>query len=137
MFKLRTELVALVSVVLRSADDRLWTLRASTPTREACRSQMRNRMTLEQFVKNNRRINDGADMPREYLEAIFEDVRRNELKVREDNFNKAKCAYMNTITRIYAPAFTSTYACAHRQARTHLCVLIVAGAVKEPAHLTD
>lgn len=39
--------------------------------------QVRHRMTFEQFVRNNRGINDGADFDPTYLKAIYEAVRAN------------------------------------------------------------
>jgi len=39
------------------------------------------RMTLDQFVRNNRGINDGADLPRELLEQVWTSVREQEFLV--------------------------------------------------------
>lgn len=37
------------------------------------------RMTKEDFVKNNRGINDNADLPEEYLGTIYDEIRGNEI----------------------------------------------------------
>ncbi|KAF2472975.1 uncharacterized protein BDR25DRAFT_258530 [Lindgomyces ingoldianus] len=37
------------------------------------------RMTPEDFIKNNRGINDSADLPDEYLRAIFDEISHNEI----------------------------------------------------------
>ena len=37
------------------------------------------RMTAEDFIKNNRGINDNADLPEEYLRGIFEEIANNEI----------------------------------------------------------
>lgn len=37
------------------------------------------RMTPEDFIKNNRGINDNADLPDDYLKGIFEDIAHNEI----------------------------------------------------------
>ncbi|KAF2731488.1 hypothetical protein EJ04DRAFT_579048 [Polyplosphaeria fusca] len=37
------------------------------------------RMTPEDFIKNNRGINDNADLPEEYLRGIYEDISNNEI----------------------------------------------------------
>ena len=37
------------------------------------------RMTVEDFLKNNRGINDGHDLPTEYLSGIFEEISQNEI----------------------------------------------------------
>ncbi|KAG0137586.1 hypothetical protein HOY82DRAFT_582922 [Tuber indicum] len=39
----------------------------------------KTRMTPDDFVKNNRGINDNADLPEEYLLAIYEEIRTNEI----------------------------------------------------------
>jgi brefeldin A-inhibited guanine nucleotide-exchange protein len=37
------------------------------------------RMTKEDFIKNNRGINDNADLPEEYLGTIYDEIRTNEI----------------------------------------------------------
>lgn len=37
------------------------------------------RMTVDDFIKNNRGINDGQDLPAEYLAGIFEEIAHNEI----------------------------------------------------------
>ncbi|KAL8948015.1 MAG: hypothetical protein Q9222_005757 [Ikaeria aurantiellina] len=37
------------------------------------------RMTVEDFIKNNRGINDNADLPDEYLTSIFDEIAQNEI----------------------------------------------------------
>lgn len=37
------------------------------------------RMTVEDFIKNNRGINDNADLPDEYLTSIFDEIAHNEI----------------------------------------------------------
>ncbi len=37
------------------------------------------RMTPEDFIKNNRGINDNADLPEDYLKGIFEEIKNNEI----------------------------------------------------------
>jgi len=37
------------------------------------------RMTPEDFIKNNRGINDNADLPEDYLRGIYEDISHNEI----------------------------------------------------------
>lgn len=39
----------------------------------------RQRMSPDEFVKNNRGINDNADLPDEYLLGIYEEIRNNEI----------------------------------------------------------
>jgi len=42
------------------------------------------RMTLEQFVRNNRGLNEGEDFPREFLEDLYAEIQTNELMVQRD-----------------------------------------------------
>lgn len=42
-------------------------------------SKVANRMTREDFIKNNRGINDNADLPEEYLTTIYEEIQGNEI----------------------------------------------------------
>ncbi|KAI8641128.1 hypothetical protein BD408DRAFT_368798 [Parasitella parasitica] len=45
---------------------------------------VKRRMTLEDFIKNNRGIDDGADIPRDILEANFEEIQNNEIKMKDE-----------------------------------------------------
>jgi brefeldin A-inhibited guanine nucleotide-exchange protein len=42
-------------------------------------SNVKSRMTPEDFIKNNRGINDNADLPDDYLRAIYDEIRQNEI----------------------------------------------------------
>ncbi|KAG8627086.1 hypothetical protein KVT40_004569 [Elsinoe batatas] len=42
-------------------------------------SNVKKKMTPEDFIKNNRGINDNADLPEEYLKGIFEEIASNEI----------------------------------------------------------
>eukprot|EP00808_Paulinella_micropora_P001567 g81679.t1 len=44
-------------------------------------SQIKKKMTLEQFISNNRGINDGEDVPRDLLISLFEEITTHELKM--------------------------------------------------------
>lgn len=43
--------------------------------------QIKNRMTTDDFLRNNRGINDNKDLPAEYLLGIFNEIRDNEIKL--------------------------------------------------------
>lgn len=45
---------------------------------------VRRRMNLEDFIKNNRGIDDGNDIPREVLETNFEEIANNEIKMQDE-----------------------------------------------------
>jgi brefeldin A-resistance guanine nucleotide exchange factor 1 len=42
------------------------------------------RMTKEQFLRNNKGINDGKDLPKEYLDSLYEDINRDQIKMDMD-----------------------------------------------------
>lgn len=49
---------------------------------------VRNRMTREEFVKNNRGINDGQDLNLSFLEDVYDNIRKKEIKLRDDPMKK-------------------------------------------------
>ncbi|GJP82710.1 hypothetical protein CLOP_g12958 [Closterium sp. NIES-67] len=46
--------------------------------------QVRRKMTEEEFIRNNRKINDGKDLPRELLSDLYHAIARNEIKMSSD-----------------------------------------------------
>lgn len=42
-------------------------------------------MSADDFIRNNRGIDDGKDLPEEYLRSLFERISRNEIKMKDDN----------------------------------------------------
>jgi hypothetical protein len=42
------------------------------------------RMTLEQFIRNNRGINDGVDLPVEFLTNLYHEIKEDEIQVKQD-----------------------------------------------------
>jgi brefeldin A-inhibited guanine nucleotide-exchange protein len=46
--------------------------------------QVKKRMTKADFVKNNRGINDGEDLPEELLHSIFDDIVSNEIRMKDE-----------------------------------------------------
>jgi brefeldin A-inhibited guanine nucleotide-exchange protein len=47
-------------------------------------SQVKKRMTRMDFLKNNRGIDEGKDLPAELLESIFDEIQSNEIKMKSD-----------------------------------------------------
>ncbi|KAI4603602.1 guanine nucleotide exchange protein for ADP-robosylation factor [Pestalotiopsis sp. 9143b] len=47
-------------------------------------AQIKKRMTKEDFIKNNRGINDNADLPEDYLIAIYEEIASNEIVLKSE-----------------------------------------------------
>mmetsp|Transcript_25861 Transcript_25861/g.43279 ORF Transcript_25861/g.43279 Transcript_25861/m.43279 type:complete len:1714 (+) Transcript_25861:76-5217(+) len=52
---------------------------------DAHNPQVRKKMTVEEFIKNNRGINDSADLPREFLEELYNRIQTNEIKMRDED----------------------------------------------------
>ncbi len=44
-------------------------------------SHIKKKMTKEEFIRNNRGINDDEDLPKEYLSKIYEEIATAEIKV--------------------------------------------------------
>jgi brefeldin A-inhibited guanine nucleotide-exchange protein len=51
---------------------------------DAYNPQVKKRMTKVDFIKNNRGINDGSDLPEEFLSEIFEDIANNEIRMKDE-----------------------------------------------------
>ncbi|KAF5364253.1 hypothetical protein D9756_000655 [Leucocoprinus leucothites] len=51
---------------------------------DAHNPQVKKRMTKAEFTKNNRGINDGGDLPEEYLSGIFDEIVNNEIKMKDE-----------------------------------------------------
>lgn len=43
-------------------------------------------MSPDDFIRNNRGIDDGKDLPEEYMRSLYERISRNEIKMKEDDF---------------------------------------------------
>jgi len=42
-------------------------------------------MSHDDFIRNNRGIDDGKDLPEEYLKSLFDRISRNEIKMKEND----------------------------------------------------
>lgn len=54
--------------------------------------QVKRRMNKEEFVRNNRGIDNGADLPKDLLESIFVEISTNEIKMNKNEFIGSKAA---------------------------------------------
>ncbi|XP_058213796.1 brefeldin A-inhibited guanine nucleotide-exchange protein 1 isoform X1 [Rhododendron vialii] len=52
---------------------------------DAHNNMVKDKMTKADFIRNNRGINDGKDLPEEYLGAIYDQIVRNEIKMTADS----------------------------------------------------
>lgn len=51
---------------------------------DAYNPQVKNRMTKADFVKNNRGINDGTDLPEEFLASIYDSIYTEEIRMKDE-----------------------------------------------------
>ncbi|KAF9009101.1 hypothetical protein BDQ17DRAFT_1349527 [Cyathus striatus] len=51
---------------------------------DAHNPQIKKRMTKQDFIKNNRGINDGSDLPEELLSSIFDEIVHNEIRMKDE-----------------------------------------------------
>lgn len=57
------------------------------------------RMTLEHFYRNNRKINDGEDLPNQYLEELYNEIKGNQIQLDLDiNDTGSSQDFTDTIT---------------------------------------
>ncbi|KAI0265936.1 hypothetical protein BC834DRAFT_158606 [Gloeopeniophorella convolvens] len=51
---------------------------------DAHNPQVKHRMTKTDFIRNNRGINDNADLPEEFLSSIYDDIVNNEIRMKDE-----------------------------------------------------
>jgi brefeldin A-inhibited guanine nucleotide-exchange protein len=51
---------------------------------DAHNPQVKKRMTKADFIKNNRGINDNADLPEEFLSEVFDEIVSNEIRMKDE-----------------------------------------------------
>ncbi|XP_010277401.1 PREDICTED: brefeldin A-inhibited guanine nucleotide-exchange protein 2 [Nelumbo nucifera] len=63
---------------------------------DAHNPMVKNKMLADDFVRNNRGIDDGKDLPEEYLRSLFERISKNEIKMKEDDLAPKQKRSMNS-----------------------------------------
>lgn len=51
---------------------------------DAHNPQIKIRMTKSDFIRNNRGINDGENLPEEFLFSIFDEIQHNEIRMKDE-----------------------------------------------------
>ncbi|KAI0500232.1 hypothetical protein KFK09_018441 [Dendrobium nobile] len=66
---------------------------------DAHNPMIKNKMSADNFIRNNRGIDDGKDLPEEYLRSLYDRISRNEIKMKEDDFapQPQQSTYFNKI----------------------------------------
>ena len=49
-----------------------------------CHVQVKKKMTCEEFIRNNRGINGGADLPHQFLRELYASISQNEIRISAD-----------------------------------------------------
>lgn len=52
-------------------------------------------MSPDDFIRNNRGIDDGKDLPEDYMRSLYERISRNEIKMKEDDLAPQQKQSMN------------------------------------------
>lgn len=53
-------------------------------------------MSQDDFIRNNRGIDDGKDLPEEYMRSLYGRISRSEIKMKEDDLAPQQAQSMNT-----------------------------------------
>jgi brefeldin A-inhibited guanine nucleotide-exchange protein len=51
---------------------------------DAHNPQVKHRMTKPDFIRNNRGINDGTDLPEDLLSSIYDEIQTNEIRMKDE-----------------------------------------------------
>ncbi|KAG4132600.1 hypothetical protein ERO13_D08G042600v2 [Gossypium hirsutum] len=63
---------------------------------DAHNPMVKNKMSADDFIRNNRGIDDGKDLPEECLRSLFERISRNEIKMKDDDLSMLQKQSMNS-----------------------------------------
>ncbi|KAI3428991.1 SEC7 domain-containing protein [Psidium guajava] len=63
---------------------------------DAHNPMVKSKMSADDFIRNNRGIDDGKDLPEEYLRSLFERISRNEIKMKDDDLAPQQKQSLNT-----------------------------------------
>ncbi|KAK8587923.1 hypothetical protein V6N13_086883 [Hibiscus sabdariffa] len=64
---------------------------------DAHNPMVKNKMSADDFIRNNRGIDDEKDLPEEYLRSLYERISRNEIKMKEDDLSVQQKQSMNSL----------------------------------------
>ncbi|KAG9137688.1 hypothetical protein Leryth_024809 [Lithospermum erythrorhizon] len=63
---------------------------------DAHNPMVKNKMSADDFIRNNRGIDDGKDLPEDHMRSLYERISRNEIKMKEDDFSLQQRQSMNS-----------------------------------------
>ncbi|KAM0069316.1 putative Sec7 domain, mon2, dimerization and cyclophilin-binding domain, Sec7 domain superfamily [Helianthus debilis subsp. tardiflorus] len=67
---------------------------------DAHNPMVKNKMSADDFIRNNRGIDDGKDLPEEYLRSLFGRISKNEIKMKEDDLAVQQKQSVNNSNKI-------------------------------------
>ncbi|AET39273.1 Arf family guanine nucleotide exchange factor SEC7 Ecym_4206 [Eremothecium cymbalariae DBVPG len=70
-------------------------------------TRIKNKMTLEEFINNNRGIDNGKDLPREFMIEVFNEIAANEIKLQSEQHQAMLAGDINPVQQQSAFAFFS------------------------------
>jgi len=53
-------------------------------------------MSADDFIRNNRGIDDGKDLPADYMRSLYERITKHEIKMKEDDLRLQQKQYANS-----------------------------------------
>ncbi|KAE8699727.1 Brefeldin A-inhibited guanine nucleotide-exchange protein 3 [Hibiscus syriacus] len=62
---------------------------------DAHNPMVKNKMSADDFIRNNRGVDDGKDLPEEYLRSLYERISKNEIKMKVDDLSVLQKHSMN------------------------------------------
>ncbi|XP_031483005.1 ARF guanine-nucleotide exchange factor GNL2-like [Nymphaea colorata] len=91
-------------------------------------AQVKKKMTEEEFIKNNRNINGGKDLPREYLSELFQSISTNEITLFDQSGGSVEMTPSRWINIINQSKTTDAYIfCEGQTQLNHDMFSIIAG----------
>ncbi|KAJ6879216.1 hypothetical protein NC652_032708 [Populus alba x Populus x berolinensis] len=63
---------------------------------DAHNPMVKSKMSADDFIRNNRGIDDGKDLPEEFLRSLFERISKSEIKMKEDNLDLQQKQSLNS-----------------------------------------
>ncbi|KAM0009665.1 putative Sec7 domain, mon2, dimerization and cyclophilin-binding domain, Sec7 domain superfamily [Helianthus debilis subsp. tardiflorus] len=67
---------------------------------DAHNPMVKSKMSADDFIRNNRGIDDGKDLPEEYLRSLFGRISKNEIKMKEDDLAVQQKQSVNNSNKI-------------------------------------
>lgn len=91
-------------------------------------SQVKKKMSEEDFIKNNRSINAGQDLPRDYLSTLYKSIVKNEIKMYGSGTGLAEMTPSRWVSLMYKSRYASPYIlCESRPLLDHEMFATVSG----------